>query len=354
MAISQLSLTDFRNLAGTTLDFHPRLNLIYGSNGSGKTSLLEAIYVLCQAASFRGHQLGPCVKHGQAGFLLFGRFDNFKAGVGNVGRRLQIRIDGEPVSRRSDLVRRAPVNLVNAETFALLDGPPQRRRRFLDWILFHVEHEYADRWVEFQHALRQRNRLLKSRRDQDLISYWDGALIEPSMVLSDMRHRYCDRVAELLHGEMKNLVGDLPLELAYVPGWRGELADQMRSSRARDIKMGHTTVGIHRDELQLTTGGQPVAEVLSRGQSKRLCIALIFASLKIVAESTSTSIIMLIDDLHSELDETAQERVYEALAEMNLQLFISNISDRPPPGIGGKEFKLFHVEHGTIRPRNFS
>jgi len=117
MAISQLSLTDFRNLKSTTLDFDRRLNLISGDNGSGKTSLLEAVYVLCQARSFRTHQLRQCVAHDKSGFLLFGRFDGFKAGLARHRERLEIRIDGEVIRRRSELVRRSPINVVNADSF---------------------------------------------------------------------------------------------------------------------------------------------------------------------------------------------------------------------------------------------
>ena len=97
MAISQLSLTDFRNLKSTTLDFDRRFNLISGDNGSGKTSLLEAVYVLCQAQSFRTHQLKQCIRHDKPGFLLFGRFDGFKAGLARYKDRLEIRINGETI-----------------------------------------------------------------------------------------------------------------------------------------------------------------------------------------------------------------------------------------------------------------
>jgi len=155
MTIRQLSLTDFRNLRSTTLDFDPRLNLIVGKNGSGKTSLLESIYVLCQAHSFRTHQLRQCIQHGEPNFLLFGRFDDFKAGLSRSFSKLEIHVNGEAVKRRSELVRRAPVSVVNADSFALIEGSPQKRRAFLDWCLFHVEHSYADAWAEFQHALRR-------------------------------------------------------------------------------------------------------------------------------------------------------------------------------------------------------
>ena len=355
MSIRQLSLTDFRNLRSTTLDFDADVNLISGENGSGKTSLLESIYVLCQADSFRSHQLRQCVCHGKSGFLLFGRFTDFKAGLSKTDRKLEIHVNGEVIKRRSELVRRVPVQIVNADSFALIDGSPQQRRSFIDWCLLHVEQSYSEIWVAFRHALKQRNRLLKSRQDLKLLEYWDQHLIAPSMQLYEMRQRQCNELRQILATELSGLLQDIPLEIEYRRGWPEgiELEEALHAQRQRDVHSGYTNAGIHRDDLVFTTKGIRATEVLSRGQSKRLCLALLMASLELVSRSTGKRIILLIDDLHSELDTRAQHRVYQQLAAMDLQLFVSNIDRRPPEGLT-KDFKMFHVEHGIIKPRNFS
>lgn len=356
MAIRQLSLTDFRNLGSATLDFDSRLNMVYGVNGAGKTSMLEAIFVLCQAHSFRTHQLKQCVRHGKDGFLLFGRFDDFKAGLAKRDKKLEIHVNGENIKRRSELVRRAPINIVNADSFAIIDGAPQKRRAYLDWCLFHVEHEYAENWSKVQHALKQRNRLLKSRHDLGLLDYWDRHLLEPSAKLKSMREEYCRRLQRQFDSELQDILNGIPLELAYRPGWPSELdlESAMERQRERDIRLGFTGIGVHRDDLLLTTEGRPVGEVLSRGQSKRLCLAMLLAVLGLVESARSGGVILLIDDLHSELDPEAQYLVYTQLEKLNLQLFISNIDGAISPALGAKEFKMFHVEHGTIKPRIFS
>ena len=356
MAISQLSLTDFRNLDSATLDFNRKLNLIYGDNGSGKTSLLEAIYVLCQAESFRTHQLKQCIKHRSNGFLLFGRFSTFKTGLARHHDKLEIRIDGQVIRRRSELVRKSPIQIVNADSFVLIDGAPAKRRSFLDWCLFHVEHDYAKLWRQFQHALKQRNRLLKSRQDLNLLEYWDQHLIEPSLALCEMRQLYTRRLHDSIIADFGELLQDIPLEIEYRRGWpdRTDLHTSLAESRQRDIRQGFTGVGIHRDDIEMTTRGIKIGEVLSRGQSKRICLALLLAVLRLVNQERHESVILLIDDLNSELDQNAQNLVYEHLANMDLQLFISNIEASIPAAIRAKEFKMFHVEHGTIRPRNFS
>jgi len=356
MTISQLSLTDFRNLRSTTLDFDSRLNLVTGKNGSGKTSLLEAVYVLCQAHSFRTHQLKQCVNHDNSSFLLFGRFSDFKAGLSKSDKKLAIHVNGEPVQRRSELVKRAPINVVNADSFTLIDGAPQKRRAFIDWCLFHVEHSFAETWGEFRHALRQRNRLLKTRQDLKLLDYWDQHLLESSLRLHGMRKTQCGELKNIFARGLDDLLHGIPVELKYRQGWPEgvELEKALVECRQRDIKTGFTNLGVHRDDLLLTSGGRKVSEVLSRGQSKRLCIALILAALRLVNQNNQKRIILLIDDLQSELDQAAQKRVYQQLMEMDLQLFISNIGSEVPEALETKEFKMFHVEHGTIKPRNFS
>jgi DNA replication and repair protein RecF len=356
MAISQLSLTDFRNLRSTTLDFNSRFNFICGDNGSGKTSLLEAIYVLCQAHSFSTHQLKQCINHDKGGFLLFGRFDDHKAGLAKNDKKLEIHVDGQSIKRRSDLVRKTPINIVNTDSFALLDGSPQKRRAFIDWCMFHVEPGYAEQWRLFQHALRQRNRLLKSRQDIKLLDYWDQHLIEPSLSLSKMRSDYCKKLQGIVEVELCEILSGISLEIEYQQGWADDLSlvDAFKSNRERDIRSGFTNAGIHRGDLRFISQGRNASEILSRGQSKRLCLALLLAALKVVSKSRQNRVILLIDDLNSELDSKAQNTVYQQLVDMDLQMFISNIDSAVPEAINGKEIKLFHVEHGIIRPRIFS
>ena len=353
MAIRQLSLTDFRNLSSTTLDFDPRVNLISGDNGSGKTSLLESIYVLCQADSFRTHQLKQCIRHDRSSFLLFGRFSDFKAGLSKSSKKLDIHVNGEAINRRSELVRRVPVQIVNAQSFSLIDGSPQQRRSYIDWCLFHVEHSYAEAWVKFRHALKQRNRLLKSRKDLQLLDYWDDHLVEPSIQLHTMRQNQSMELREKLKTDFADLLDGVPVEFEYRRGWPEglKLKEALVAQRKRDIQSGFTNSGIHRDDLLFTSQGVRANEVLSRGQCKRLCLALLLASLKVVGEKTSSQIILLIDDMNSELDIKAQKRVYRQLESLDLQLFVSNIDGRIPEGLQTKDFKMFHVEHGTIRAR---
>ena len=356
MSISQLSLTDFRGLKSTTLDFHPHINLITGNNGSGKTSLLEAIYVICQAYSFQTHQLKHCISHNGNQFLLFSKFSDYKVGLSKSDKKLEIKIDGETVKRRSQLATRTPISIVNSDSFNLITGSPELRRKYLDWCLFHVEQDFAIYWVQFKHALKQRNSILKSRKDLNMVEYWDNYLIEPSIVIQGLREKYSALISELLTSQFSSLLGEFELSLEYEKGWPTgkSLEESMRDSRARDIKSGFTNVGIHRDNLKLTTNGKPVTQTLSRGQLKRLCIALQITLLEIVKTRSNRPMIILIDDIASELDSNSQEKAFKYLLEMGIQVFISNIEATIPAPLQNKEFKMFHVEHGIINPRKTS
>jgi len=351
MSISQLSLTDFRNLQSATIDLHPTINLVSGGNGSGKTNFLESIHVLCQACSFRTHQLKQCISHDNSSFLLFGRFSNYKAGLSKSQHSLEIKVNGEPIKKRSTLVSRTPVNIVNADSFNLITGSPEQRRKYLNWCLFHVEHDYSEHWVRFRHALKQRNRLLKSRRDLNLLDYWNEYLIEPSLAIYRYRKIYTKLITDVLNGQTPELLENTQIRVDYVEGWPKdiELRQCLETNRDKDIRAGYTNYGVHRDNLKIMANGKPAAEVLSRGQLKSLCLALIVAALKIVKEKSGSSIILLIDDLNAELDKTTQYNIYQQLIDINLQLFITNIESSVPAALQGKDFRMFHVEHGIIK-----
>ncbi len=352
MSISQLSLTDFRNLKSTTLDFHPSLNFLCGSNGSGKTNLLESIHVLCQACSFRTHQLKQCISHDKSNFLLFGRFNDYKAGLSKSQQKLEIKLNGESINKRSELASKTPINIVNADSFNLITGSPEERRKFLNWCLFHVEHEYSEHWAHFKHALKQRNQLLKIRQDLNLLDYWNDYLIKPSMAIHQYRKHYTKLINQQLVEQLPDLLGNIQITMEYVEGWpkEVELKTCLEANRAKDIKAGYTNYGVHRDNLKIMADGMPADQVLSRGQLKRLCLALIVAVLKIVRQKSDRGIILLIDDLHSELDEASQQSVYRLLTDIGLQLFITNLAEHIPTALRGKDFKMFHVEHGIIAP----
>ena len=152
---------------------------------------------------------------------------------------------------------------------------------------------------------------------------------------------------------MTDLLEDMKITIAYKQGWNEGLSllQSLENNKERDIRSGFTNTGIHRDNLTILANGRPAAEVLSRGQLKRLSLGLIVASLRLVKSQSNRPIILLIDDLHAEMDEASQQKVYQELLSIDLQLFITNIDNQIPKRLHGKDFKMFHVEHGKITVR---
>jgi DNA replication and repair protein RecF len=351
MSIRQISLTDFRNLNSTTIDFNPDVNVITGNNGSGKTSLLEAIHVICQAKSFRNSSLKGCIQKGKNGFLLFARFDHYKAGFSLTGKKVDIKVNGEVVHKRSELVRRTPIKIVNSDSFELLTGSPLVKRMFLDWCLFHVEHHYAENLSLYQHALKQRNQLLKQRKNTELLDYWDDFLIGPAIEIEKSRDNLTNVINQSIQSKLDHLTDNLDVRIAYQKGWNKEKSfkQALTESRRKDLQTGFTQVGIHRDNILITNEGISAVNFLSRGQQKRLCLALQLEVLLIVKQFNESPTILLVDDLSAELDIEARRKVVDLVEKLNLQLFITNTDWQDNNVLKEKDFSRFHVEHGIIR-----
>ncbi|MCP3689207.1 MAG: DNA replication/repair protein RecF, partial [Gammaproteobacteria bacterium] len=337
-------------------DLHSKINIITGNNGSGKTSLLETIYLLCNGCSFRSNNLAKAIRHEENSFLLFGRFADYKAGLSRSSAKLEIRINGKTVKKRSLLAQKTPINIVNASSLELINGPPQNRRQYIDWSLFHVEQDYNENWIKYRHALKQRNKLLKQRKDLSLLSYWDEYLVQPALLLQQYRMDYCEKIKKIMEDKLPDLWGDMGILIKYQKGWNDSLDLQkaLLKDRDRDIKAGFTHSGVHRDNLTILSHGLPAAEVLSRGQMKRASLALLLAALTSVKESSGRSLILLVDDLNAEMDQAALNSIYNSLLDLDLQLFITSIEKQVPSPLKGKEFKMLHVEHGTIKDQKFS
>lgn len=351
MSLRQLSLTDFRNLQSCTLDFNPRLNLICGANASGKTSLLESLHIICQGRSFRSSRLDECIQHNTDGFLLFGKFVNFKAGLSRNNSETRIKINGEHVNRLSTLAEISPVKIINPESFQLVTGSPGLKREYIDWCLFHVEHQYHKGWMEFNHALKQRNALLRNKHNLEQLDYWDDYICKSSSKISQLRKECTQSIRSILDNDLLHLIKDLDVLVEYQPGWNVATSlDQIyKKNRDRDIKYGFTQYGIHRDNLEIKSNHYTIKQELSRGQQKRLSIAMILAQIVLVRNKTNKKIILLLDDIQSELDEVSVKLVLDTINQLDLQLFITYINEDKTLMSYCQEYKLFHVEHGMIR-----
>ena len=352
MAIRQISLNNFRNLRPTTLTLHPRFNLIQGFNASGKTSFLEAVNFLCEGRSFKTHLSDTCIQHSKKDFLLFARFQSYKVGYSRDTSGSKIRLDNETITSLSTLARNTPVRVIDADIFKLITGSPRLKREYLDWLLFHVEHQYHEVWSKHRHILKQRNALLKQKKDLSQLDQWDTSLVLYAEKIHQLRKRWVEEVENEITHHFDSFLGDLDIKIEYHPGWKIEngLKNELLDKRSRDKRYGFTSVGCHRDDLIITSAGLPAQQILSRGQIKRLSTCLYLAQIRILSEKKAIQSIVLIDDLLSELDPDAVKKIILILSKLDIQAFITTINVPSSITTLLEEYKLFHVEHGMIKP----
>lgn len=333
MRLLSLEIDNFRNLQRLALPCSPGLNLITGPNASGKTSLLEALYFLGRARSFRTRQVRELIRHGESAFRLVAAL-----GEGPDGRRvmvgiqrsvqeLTIRIDGEAAGSLAQLVRQAPVLLLTANSHRLLEEGPRQRRRFLDWGLFHTEAAFWPAWKRYAAALRNRNAALRAHSPDRVLAAWDQELAAAAQPLNQLREAFCKALEGVLSGLIEETLGEVAPRLDYRPGWpqEAELLAALRQRREQDRRLGYTQWGPHRADFLIRLADRPVAEALSRGQQKVLIIALILAQARLYQARRDSACILLIDDLPAELDSLHRERVLRCLAGSTMQLFVTAI-----------------------------
>ena len=364
MALNTLKIQQFRNIAEAQLEFRPGINLIYGENGSGKTSLLEAIYFLAHGRSFRSSKVEKLIRYEQTAFLLNAKVEMAQQ-VLNLGLQreregeLRMRLNGEDLNRVSDLAQLLPVQLITPESFKLLLGGPKERRQFFDMGLFHVEQSFYSLWSKLQRLLKHRNALLKTqKRYNDEYAYWDQNLASLAFELQGLRLRYISA----LDAAVQPLLNDAPwasgLTLQLYSGWPErierpeELQQLLQQNFLQDLRLGHCQFGPQKADLKLKVQGQAVEEVLSRGQLKVLLFALKVAQSNVIYNYGHKQPVLLIDDLASELDDNSKRHIFSFLNTINSQVFISAINtDQVLPAIPDVNPALFHVEHGQITIR---
>ena len=357
--LEKVRVTDIRNLESVTLDPSPSINILYGANGSGKTSFLEAVHFLGMARSFRSSKLKSVIRQGVDNCTVFGRVSGaerkWSLGVGrDLDATCQIHINGENYRQSSPLASILPLQVINPDSFRLLEGSPKDRRRFLDWGVFHVEHHFLELWKRLQKAMKQRNALLRHGKITDsLIKVWDQELIQCSTQIDIFRAEYFSALMPVFQETLDMLLGLKGLQVSYYRGWDKEkpLEDVLVRSLKRDLEVGYTQWGPHRADIKLRYQGLAAVDNLSRGQQKAVVCALKLAQGKLYSQSSQFGCVYLVDDLPSELDSDHRQRLCRMLEEMNSQVFITCVDQETLLDVWSKEtdVKMFHVEHGTLK-----
>lgn len=358
MKFDSLKVEGVRNLSiPSPLKFSPRINLICGPNGSGKTSIIESLYVLSLAKSFRSRSLQSVIQKDQDSMLLHALLtDNQRLGFmyTNEGER-KIRFQGETIRSSADIAQMLPVQLLDHRMFEILEDGPAARRQLLDWGVFHVEPQFFPEWRAYSHALKQRNALLrKPPVNLKSLVLWERPLLQHAVNVQDMRARYVERLKPIFNETLgvfvPSLAKNIHLELAS--GWRKNESYQrvIEDQRDVDLKQGYTHSGPHRADIKITLQGAPAEQVLSRGQQKMLVSALKLAQAVLYKNTHGRPSIFLLDDLPAELDLEHRTALCRWLESLECQAFITSIDASAVQSLWhvDTEVAVFHVEHGQL------
>lgn len=346
MTLARLELADFRNIPAAELVPGPEVNWLRGENGAGKTSVLEAIHLLARGRSFRSPTLLPLIREDCPAMRVVAETAaGDRLGVERGRGQWRGRINGADCTRVSEFAVRLPLVLVEPGSHQLVEGPPARRRAYLDWALFHVEPDYLAVWRRYARLLRQRNAALKAGAAPAVLDSLETPMSRAAEAIDRLRRQ---QVAQLV-ARIPGLAESLGLRFAPPePGYREghdpdrDLAETLASARERDREAGHTRHGPHRAELRLLQDGKAIAPRLSRGQQK-LCSLVLLLALLDQYRDAGLPALLLLDDPVSELDREHLSRLVAWLGRSPVQSWVTAVA--PPPEAAGT---MFHVEQGQI------
>jgi DNA replication and repair protein RecF len=347
----QASISDFRCIAKAELELGSSYNLIVGPNAAGKTSILEAIVFLGRGRSFRGSASAAVVRHGCEAFVVTGRRSkgerNLSAGVQGGREGLVVQVDGQRGVGAAGLAEFLPLQLIDPDVHSLVAGGPEERRRYLDWIGFHVEQGYLDTWRRFRRSLRQRNAALRDGAGPGEMRSWNHEFAEAATALDARRTAVVDEVSGAVRQSGQSLLGGA-VDIDYRRGWPAgaTIDDVLEASLERDRALGQTSAGPHRADLRLVYDERQARKLVSRGQQKLLACSMVLAASSLVQQKLGAPLLLLLDDPAAELDSRALGRLMGAVAALGCQVLATALV--PDERLFPAQPRLFHVEQGVI------
>jgi DNA replication and repair protein RecF len=314
--VSRLELSDFRNYARLELDLTEGVTAIIGANGQGKTSLTEALSYLATLKSFRGVPTEAMIRTGADAAIVRativhpdGRELLVEAELSRVGRN-KAQVNRQRLTKSRDLLGVVRTTVFSPEDLGLVKESPEVRRTYLDDALVAVSPKLDQLCGEVDRVLRQRNALLKQasgRVTPDIettLDVWDERFVECGTALGNERAQMVATIQPLVQRAYEDLAElNTPLELSYDPQWRRDgLGASLAAHRNDDIRRGTSTVGPHRDDLDMSLNGLPARTHASQGEQRTLALALRLAVHRLVTEVTAGPPVLILDDVLSELD----------------------------------------------------
>ena len=355
MALSSITLSSFRCFNSLKIDLSPGANFFYGKNGSGKTSILEAIYLVCSGRSFKSSNIESAVMLDKQSFHLKA-YDNESGFIIEAykerNKSIQLKLNNKKITI-SDAAKTFPATIIDNKTFSFTEAAPAFRRKILDRAVFLSDESYSANWFAYFRSLKQRNKLLKDRQLSSL-EPWSEKLASLGETLTNKRKIFFDQTKN----EFNNIIESLnlknekifinDLDVQYDQGWSDsqDLLSTLTLERDADIRRKVTTRGPHKADIKIYIKNVDAKEILSRGEQKLLAIIWLCSQHEVLRSTYGIKPTLLIDDVKSELDMDTFNIYISLLKLIENQVIFSNIEDQINSKIEAEliNIKKFHVE----------
>jgi DNA replication and repair protein RecF len=363
MTLKHLSILNYKNIEEAELDFSPGLNCVIGCNGEGKTNLLDAIRFLSLCKSLGVTQDSLCIRHEQDFFMLKGQYESEDDTLEEIqcslkrGQKKIMRRQGKPYKRLAEHIGLIPIVLVSPSDGLLIAGGSEERRRFIDVVISQMDLPYLDSLTRYNKALLQRNALLKMEPpcDAEILSLWEEQMAIEGEFIYQRRQKYIDEFIPIFQRYYNLIAQDHEqVSLSYISHCqRGPLLEVIQRDRYKDLAVGYSLHGIHRDDLEMLINGYPIKREGSQGQNKTMLVALKLAQYDFLHHTgTGTRPILLLDDIFDRLDAQRVERIVNLVSGDSFgQTFITDTNRDHLDKIlslTSQDYKLFYCENGTF------
>ncbi|MBQ7382580.1 MAG: DNA replication/repair protein RecF [Paludibacteraceae bacterium] len=359
MILQSLNILNYRNIREASLEFSPKLNCFVGLNGQGKTNVLDAIYLLSFTKSAYTSQDSLNITHGEEMAMVQGNYGEFTISCGlRKGVKKQFCKDKKDYPRLLDHIGLIPLVMVCPADHQLIEEGSDERRRFMDVVIGQRNRKYLDCLATYNALLKQRNALLKQYADaptppDDLLEVLEWQMIEPAEYIFRARTEFFKEFEPYFQEVYKVISGSAEAPaLRYISQLQDrELREAYIRTRQRDLILGWTSQGPHKDDLNMRLGDYPLKQVGSQGQQRTFVLAMKLAQALYLADSTGEAPILLLDDIFDRLDSERVERIVAMVqGEQFGQIFITDTDRQHLTDIiqPGPDAKIFHVENGQI------
>lgn len=367
MILERLSILNYKNIEQAEINLSPKINCFLGSNGMGKTNLLDTIYYLSFCKSYINPIDSQNINHNadfavlQGWYQLEGKLEEFFCSLRRKQKK-QFKRNKKEYERLSDHIGLLPLVMVSPSDTDLISGGSDERRKFMDLFLSQFDKEYLHSLIRYNKALLQRNALLKADTiiDDTLLELWDDQLIAEGEIIFKKRKNFIKEFIPIFQKFYDFIcLSNEKVELKYESHFsEGDFASLLKQRREKDKIIGYTTVGIHKDDLDMLMEGYSIKRVGSQGQNKTYVVALKLAQFDFLRKASSTTPILLLDDIFDKLDSSRVEQIITLVLDKDFgQIFITDTNRQHLDDIlshTASDYHLYEVEKGTVLQKNIS